>query len=126
MKLLGIDVGTGGTRAVVIDETGSVVAAATAEHVLFASPQTGWAEQEILAAEEGAAYGAGLLAGVGAGVWSTVEQACTQAVPAATRIQTGQKSSAALMNDRQTAYRALYGAQGDYGLIQGFDSHKSE
>src|SRR5215510_5303144 len=46
MKLLGIDVGTGGTRAVVIDETGSVVAAATGEHALFASPQTGWAEQD--------------------------------------------------------------------------------
>lgn len=46
MKLVGIDVGTGGTRAVVIDERGRVVAAATAEHAPFASPQTGWAEQE--------------------------------------------------------------------------------
>jgi xylulokinase len=46
MKLLGIDVGTGGTRAVVVDENGSVVASATADHVPFASPQTGWAEQE--------------------------------------------------------------------------------
>lgn len=42
---LGIDVGTGGTRAVAIDESGCVVAAATAEHAPFASPQTGWAEQ---------------------------------------------------------------------------------
>jgi xylulokinase len=46
MKLLGIDVGTGGTRAVVLDEEGHVVASATAEHAPFASPQTGWAEQE--------------------------------------------------------------------------------
>ncbi len=46
MELLGIDVGTGGTRAVVVDESGSVVAAATAEHAPFASPQTGWAEQD--------------------------------------------------------------------------------
>src|ERR1700694_5279048 len=46
MKLLGIDVGTGGTRAIVIDDRGRVVAAATAEHVPFASPQTGWPEQE--------------------------------------------------------------------------------
>jgi len=46
MKLLGIDVGTGGTRAVVVDENGSVVASATAEHAPFASPKTGWAEQE--------------------------------------------------------------------------------
>lgn len=46
MKLLGIDVGTGGSRALVIDEEGHVVASATVEHVQFASPQTGWAEQD--------------------------------------------------------------------------------
>ncbi len=46
MKLLGIDVGTGGTRAVVVDANGSVAASATAEHAPFACPQTGWAEQE--------------------------------------------------------------------------------
>jgi xylulokinase len=44
--LLGIDVGTGGTRALVIDEHGAIVASATSEHVPFASPQTGWAEQD--------------------------------------------------------------------------------
>ncbi len=44
--LLGIDVGTGGTRALVIDEQGRIVASATSEHVPFASPQTGWAEQD--------------------------------------------------------------------------------
>jgi xylulokinase len=46
MRLLGIDVGTGGTRAVVVDEAGAVVASSTAEHAAFASPQTGWAEQD--------------------------------------------------------------------------------
>jgi xylulokinase len=46
MKLLGIDVGTGGTRAVAVDESGHVVAAATAEHAPFASPHIGWAEQD--------------------------------------------------------------------------------
>jgi xylulokinase len=46
MKLLGIDVGTGGTRAVAVDETGSVVAAETAEHAPFSSPQIGWAQQD--------------------------------------------------------------------------------
>ncbi|MDQ3256898.1 MAG: FGGY family carbohydrate kinase, partial [Acidobacteriota bacterium] len=46
MLFLGIDVGTGGTRAVVIDESGRVVAAAIDEHAPFASPQTGWAEQD--------------------------------------------------------------------------------
>jgi xylulokinase len=45
-KLLGIDVGTGGTRAVLIDREGRVIAARTSEHHPFASPQTGWAEQD--------------------------------------------------------------------------------
>jgi xylulokinase len=46
MYFLGIDVGTGGTRAVVIDEAGRVIASATEEHQAFASPQIGWAEQD--------------------------------------------------------------------------------
>ena len=46
MKLIGIDVGTGGTRAIVINERGRVLGSATAEHEPFASPETGWAEQD--------------------------------------------------------------------------------
>jgi xylulokinase len=46
MKVLGIDVGTGGTRVVVVDDRGRVVASATDTHAPFASPQTGWAEQD--------------------------------------------------------------------------------
>ena len=46
MKFLGIDVGTGGSRAVVIDEVGRVVTSATVEHAPFDSPETGWAEQD--------------------------------------------------------------------------------
>ena len=46
MSFLGIDVGTGGTRALVIDEAGRVVASATEEHRDFESPQIGWAEQD--------------------------------------------------------------------------------
>lgn len=46
MYVLGIDVGTGGTRAIVIDQQGKVVHSAMAEHQPFASPQTGWAEQD--------------------------------------------------------------------------------
>ena len=42
---LGIDVGTSGTRALIIDEQGRVVASATEEHAPFASPEIGWAEQ---------------------------------------------------------------------------------
>jgi len=44
--VIGIDVGTGGTRAVLVDKIGAVAASATCEHVPFASPQTGWAEQD--------------------------------------------------------------------------------
>jgi xylulokinase len=46
MYFLGIDVGTGGTRTLVIDEGGRVIASATEEHRAFASPQIGWAEQD--------------------------------------------------------------------------------
>jgi xylulokinase len=45
-KLLGIDVGTGGTRAVLLDDAGRVLGAATAEHAEMASPHLGWAEQD--------------------------------------------------------------------------------
>jgi xylulokinase len=45
-RLLGIDVGTGGTRAVLLDETGRVLGSATVEHAEMASPQLGWAEQD--------------------------------------------------------------------------------
>jgi xylulokinase len=44
--LLGIDVGTGGSRAVLTDRNGEIVSSATCEHVPFASPKTGWAEQD--------------------------------------------------------------------------------
>ena len=46
MNFLGLDVGTGGSRAVVIDATGRIVAAATVEHQPFLSLHTGWAEQD--------------------------------------------------------------------------------
>jgi xylulokinase len=46
MNLLGIDVGTGGTRALLIDREGRILASATVAHVPFASPRTGWAEQK--------------------------------------------------------------------------------
>lgn len=46
MVFVGIDIGTGGSRAVVIDENGVVIAAASADHQSFASPEIGWAEQD--------------------------------------------------------------------------------
>jgi xylulokinase len=44
--VLGIDVGTGGTRAVLINRDGGIASSATCEHKPFASPKTGWAEQD--------------------------------------------------------------------------------
>jgi len=44
--LLGIDVGTGGTRALLVDRTGRVVASSAAEHASIRSEQIGWAEQQ--------------------------------------------------------------------------------
>ncbi|MDI1243207.1 MAG: xylulokinase [bacterium] len=45
MKFLGVDVGTGGSRAVAIDEGGAIIAQATVDHAPFASPHPGWSEQ---------------------------------------------------------------------------------
>ena len=44
--LIGIDVGTGGTRALLVGEKGEVLASAIEEHAPFASPRNGWAEQD--------------------------------------------------------------------------------
>ena len=46
MNFLGIDVGTGGSRAVLINEHGQTLASETVEHIPFASPHVGWAEQD--------------------------------------------------------------------------------
>jgi len=46
IPLLGIDVGTGGTRALILSEQGQILGSASEEHVPFASPQIGWAEQD--------------------------------------------------------------------------------
>ncbi|WP_263365643.1 xylulokinase [Edaphobacter bradus] len=43
---LGIDVGTGGTRAVLIDREGRVLASASRDHAPIHSAQIGWAEQD--------------------------------------------------------------------------------
>ena len=46
IPVLGIDIGTGGSRAVVVGDDGGVIASATVEHVPFASPGPAWAEQD--------------------------------------------------------------------------------
>jgi len=46
MWFLGMDVGTGGTRAVVVDGVGKLISGASSEHVAFKSEHPGWAEQD--------------------------------------------------------------------------------
>lgn len=46
MWFLGMDVGTGGTRAVIVDEKGKLVSGASSEHAPFRTPHPGWAEQD--------------------------------------------------------------------------------
>ncbi len=45
MWFLGIDVGTGGTRAVIVDASGKLKASASSEHAPFRAEHPGWAEQ---------------------------------------------------------------------------------
>jgi xylulokinase len=67
---------------------------------------------EVLEAEEGAAYGAALLAGVGAGVWKTVDEACREAIRVKTIVEPNQQSSA-VMQQRYRQYRRIYPALGN-------------
>ena len=66
-------------------------------------------EVEIVAAEEGAAYGAAILAGVGAGAWNSVEQACEAVVRVAKRIAPNQEDAATMQQAYRT-YRQIYPA----------------
>jgi xylulokinase len=59
--LLGLDVGTGGARAVAVDESGDVVAEASSEYPLH-SPRPGWTEQDPEDWWEGAREALGKLA----------------------------------------------------------------
>lgn len=46
MWFLGMDVGTGGTRAVIVDDKGKLISGASSEHAPFRTPHPGWAEQD--------------------------------------------------------------------------------
>ena len=46
MWFLGMDVGTGGTRAVVVDAEGKLISGASSEHAPFRTAHPGWAEQD--------------------------------------------------------------------------------
>jgi xylulokinase len=64
---------------------------------------------EIVEAEEGAAYGAALLAGVGGGVWKTVEDACDAVVRVKSRFAPDPAAAKTLAASYEK-FRALYPA----------------
>ncbi len=66
-------------------------------------------EVEIVAAEEGAAYGAAILAGVGAGGWKSVDEACDCVVRVASRVKPNPADSETMQTAYRT-YRKLYPA----------------
>jgi xylulokinase len=66
-------------------------------------------EVEIVAAEEGAAYGAAILGGVGAGAWNSVDEACDSVVRVASRIAPDEAVSKTMQRSYRT-YRKIYPA----------------
>lgn len=66
-------------------------------------------EVQRVASEEGAAYGAAILAGVGAGVWKSVDEACDAVVHVAERIKPDAGRVAAMERGYQN-YRRIYPA----------------
>lgn len=64
---------------------------------------------ELIEVDEGAAFGAAILAGVGAGAWSSVEEACEKTIRVAKRIEPNPDSVKTLKGNYE-AYKALYGA----------------
>ena len=66
-------------------------------------------EVEIVEAEEGAAYGAAILAGVGAKMWPTVDAACGSVVRVATTVAP-QSTAVSELNSSYAAFRRMYPA----------------
>jgi xylulokinase len=66
-------------------------------------------EVETVAIEEGAAYGAALLAGVGCGAWATVDEACAATVRVTGKIAPG-TAAVKLLNERYQEFRRIYPA----------------
>jgi len=64
---------------------------------------------EIVAADEGAAYGAALLASVGAGMWPSVDAACAATVRVGTRVAP-QPAAITALNASYAAFRRVYPA----------------
>lgn len=64
---------------------------------------------ETVAADEGAAYGAALLAGVGARLWPSLDEACDQFVRSSVDASPDPRT-VSLMNERYAAYGRIYPA----------------
>jgi xylulokinase len=64
---------------------------------------------ELVEADEGAAYGAALLAGVGGGAWTSVDEACAATVRVRAVIEPEQEVRQ-LMDDRYRNYQLIYPA----------------
>jgi xylulokinase len=64
---------------------------------------------ETVAAEEGAAYGAAILAGVASGCWANVDEACDAVVRVAGRVCPDQKASS-FLQEQYEVYRQIYPA----------------
>ena len=71
-------------------------------------------EVELVEADEGAAYGAALLAGVGGGAWASVEEACAASVRVRERVAP-EPEAARLLDERYKAFQTLYPALRDIG-----------
>jgi xylulokinase len=67
---------------------------------------------ETIAADEGGAYGAALLAGVGTGVWPNVDEACDQNVRTA-EIVTPNANNKAVLDNQYRRYSRMYPALKD-------------
>jgi xylulokinase len=77
-------------------------------------------EVELLATEEGAAYGAALLAGVGSKIWNSVDQACDAVVRVNSRVRPDPNNSSAMQKGYET-YQRIYPA-----LRSIFDSSRTK
>jgi xylulokinase len=66
-------------------------------------------EVEIVEAEEGAAYGAAMLAGVGARLWPSVDAACAATVRVAGMVRPS-ADNVAILNEAYASYRRIYPA----------------
>ena len=66
-------------------------------------------EVEIVEAEEGAAYGAAILAGVGAKIWPSVDAACERTVRVKERVA-ARPDVVQVMDQTYSAYRRVYAA----------------